>query len=59
MTKLETQLKDWQQLRKVLKLTREADTPAERKVKLGQFYEGVRLYWETYKTKFDYDNQPT
>ena len=59
MNELEKQLKDWQQLKKVLRLTRKAETSAERKVHLGQFYEGVKLYWESYKTKFDFNNPPT
>ena len=57
MKKLEKQLKNWQELKGLcdeLKLSR----GLARKEILEEFYTGVKTYYETYRTKFDFENPP-
>ena len=58
MKKLEEQIKDWEQLKKSMKKVGEAETEGLRKHYLGNFYEGIKMYWEKYQTKFNCDVSP-
>ena len=54
---IEQQVKDWKKL-KELSLNLRNVTGDDRKKVLDELYSGVKKYWETYRTKFDYCKKP-
>lgn len=55
---LEQQLKDWRELKQMCSTVNEIRNKDIRKGVKTKLYEGVKKYYETYKTKFDYSNAP-
>jgi len=56
-TTLENQIKDWRTLRELSLKLKDVEG-VERKKLLDQLYSGVKKYFDTYKTKFDYCKEP-
>ena len=56
---LEQQIEEWRKLKELsLDIGKMEKGSEERKIKLDELYSGVRKYFQTYKTKFDYCRSP-